>query len=120
MNGVPTAVDRLALSRERLRQALRVSSVSQQRNPLALVVGAVVLVGLVARMRSWRWVPKSVLFAGLLPKIVLQTVARLPPRLWMNVLASLIQKWHGPVASPPATRANVSPAPVSVPAVRKM
>lgn len=121
MNGVLTAmaVDRLALSRERLRQALRVSSASP-RNPLVILAGTVVLGGLLARMRPWRWVPKSVLFAGLLP-LVSQTVTRLPPSLWVNVLASLAQKWSGPATSSLATRANVSRAPVSsVPAVRKM
>lgn len=147
-----TASDRLALSRERLRQSLRDSSASKapsteqrmngatapwlaglksipgasvvietlsrwwsqqplrttgealadtaravlqplaQRNPMGLVLGAAAVGGLLVWIRPWRWVPKTVLLAGLLPQLLSTAVAHLPSTPWMALLSSLSQR----------------------------
>lgn len=63
-----------------------------RRNPLGLVLGAAVLGGLLVWVRPWRWIPKPVLFAGLLPQLVSTVMAQVPPRSWMAVLTSLVQQ----------------------------
>lgn len=67
-----------------------------RRNPLGLVLGAAVLGGLLVWIRPWRWVPKPVLFAGLLPQLVSMVMAQVPPRSWMAVLTSLVQQQRRP------------------------
>lgn len=46
-----------------------------QRHPLWLVGGAFALGGLVAWTRPWRWGLKSALFAGLLPQLLVTSLA---------------------------------------------
>jgi hypothetical protein len=41
-----------------------------QKNPLGLVLGAAFVGGLVAVVRPWRWIPASVVLAGLLPPLI--------------------------------------------------
>lgn len=156
MSAVLTASDRLTLSRERLRQAMRdisapphqatqpgdgrsatawldslkstpgasvvIEAVSSwwaqhplhiagtvvidaakavlqpmaQRNPLGLVLGALLLGGLLAWSRPWRWILRPALFAGLLPQIVAKAIAHVPPQSWMTVWASLAQERRRP------------------------
>ncbi len=135
MSAVLTASDRLALSRERLRQAMRDSSeplaeASNQRagesaaawldslksipgaseavsswwtqhplriatmvaagaakavvqpmakrDPLGVVLGALLLGGLLAWSRPWRWLLKPALFAALLPQLFYKVLADVP------------------------------------------
>ena len=63
-----------------------------QKNPLALVLGALVLGGLLAWSRPWRWLIKPALFAGLLPQLVSKALAHVPSRSWLSVLTSLMQE----------------------------
>ena len=46
-----------------------------QRNPVALIAGAVVLGGLFAWSRPWRWLLKPALFAGLVPQLISKVMA---------------------------------------------
>lgn len=170
-----TPSDRLALSRERLRQAMRASAAPQgsaahlhtgrwaadllaslkdipgaavviaavtswwaqhplrlagmvaadaatavvrpvaQRNPLGLVLGALVLGGVLAWSRPWRWLLTPALFAGLLPQLFSKAMAWVPPQSWMAVLGALMQEQTRPPAQPrPADQAtaNLKPRPV--------
>jgi hypothetical protein len=50
------------------------------RHPWGLVAGAVVLGGLLAWTRPWRWPLKSALWAGLLPQLMLALLKATPNR----------------------------------------
>lgn len=67
-----------------------------KRNPLALVLGAVLLGGLLAWSRPWRWIFRSALFAGLLPRFLTRAVAQLPARSWIQALAALVPQQRRP------------------------
>ena len=62
-----------------------------KRNPMQLALGAAVAGGLLVWIRPWRWIPKSVLFAGLLPQLLTNVLIQVDMRSWLNVLASLMQ-----------------------------
>ena len=73
-----------------------------QRNPLALMVLAVVLGGALVATRPWRWLLKPALFAGLVPQVVSKLMAQVPFESWMG-FASNLSKPH---AAPPASAAS--------------
>lgn len=117
-----SASGRLVLSRERLRRALHDLSAAPaaaanplrvagmvvaeaakavlqpiaKRHPLGLVVGALLLGGLLAWSRPWRWFLEPALFAGLLPQLVSKAVAQLPLESWLAVLTTLTQERTAP------------------------
>jgi hypothetical protein len=72
-----------------------------QRNPLGLVLGALVLGGVLAWSRPWRWLLTPALFAGLLPQLFSKAMALVPPSSWMAVLTSLVQQQERAPAAPP-------------------
>jgi hypothetical protein len=49
-----------------------------ERNPLALVGGAVVFGAVLTMTRPWRWLLRPALFAGLLPALAMTVVRQLP------------------------------------------
>lgn len=51
-----------------------------QRHPLALVLGALLLGGLLAWSRPWRWFLTPALFAGLLPRLLATLLEPQPPK----------------------------------------
>jgi hypothetical protein len=63
-----------------------------QRNPVGLVLGAVVVGGLIAWAKPWRGFLKPALFAGLLPQLISKAVANVPTESWMAVLTALAQQ----------------------------
>lgn len=74
-----------------------------QRNPLALVGGAMLVGALFVWARPWHGLLKPALFAGLLPQLLARAMAQVPSRSWMAVLTSLVQERHRPPprAEPP-------------------
>ncbi len=63
-----------------------------QRNPLSLVLAALVLGGLLAWSRPWRWLLTPALLAGFVPRVFSKLVALVPSQAWMAVLTSLMQQ----------------------------
>ena len=59
-----------------------------QRNPLGLVVVAVVIGGALVATRPWRWLLKPALFAGLMPQLVSKLVAHVPFESWMGIVSN--------------------------------
>ena len=75
-----------------------------QRNPLLLVLGAVVVGALLVKIRPWRGILRPALFAGLLPQLVSKLMAQVPVESWMDMLTSFTGKPSPPSShpSPPA------------------
>jgi hypothetical protein len=60
------------------------------RNPMGLVLGALLVGGLLAWSRPWRWVLKPALFAGLWSQLLSKGIAHVPLESWLAALGSLI------------------------------
>ena len=60
-----------------------------QKNPAALVLGALVFGAVVAWTRPWRWIARPALLAGLFPQVLSKVIAHAPVSSWMSVLSSL-------------------------------
>ena len=60
-----------------------------QKNPVALVLVALVAGAVVVWSRPWRWIAKPALLAGLFPQVLSKVIAHAPSSSWMAVLMSL-------------------------------
>jgi hypothetical protein len=60
-----------------------------RRNPLSLVAIALLLGGVVAWARPWRWILRSTLFVGLSSELLRMAVPRVPFQSWFKVLTLL-------------------------------
>ncbi len=65
-----------------------------QKNPVALVLGALVLGAVVVWTRPWRWVARPALLAGLFPQVLSKVIAHAPVSSWLSVLSSLTDGQH--------------------------
>lgn len=63
-----------------------------QRHPIALVLVAGVAGAALAWGRPWRWALRSALFAGLLPQLATQVIAKLPIDSWLALLSAALSK----------------------------
>lgn len=63
-----------------------------RRHPLGLVFGALLLGGLVAWSRPWRWIAAPVLLAGLIPEILVKVMGQSQPLSWIALLNALMQQ----------------------------
>ena len=60
-----------------------------KRNPLGLVLGALVVGGILVWARPWRWLLKPALFAGLWSQLLSKGIAHLPLESWLAALVSV-------------------------------
>ncbi len=73
-----------------------------RRNPMGLVVGALLVGGLLAWSRPWRWVLKPALFAGLWSQLLSKGIAHVPLESWLAALGTVV--WpKKPVETDPKT-----------------
>jgi hypothetical protein len=72
-----------------------------QRNPMGLAVAALLVGGLLAWSRPWRWVLKPALFAGLWSQLLSKGIAHLPLESWLAALGSVV--WQKKPAQPTDT-----------------
>ena len=79
-----------------------------QRHPLALVGGALVVGGLLAAGRPWRWILTPTLLAGMLPQLLSKAVALVPAQSWMALVASLAKQPTAEAPAPSQTAASPS------------
>ena len=70
-----------------------------QRNPLALVLLALVMGGALVATRPWRWLLKPALFAGLVPQLVSKMMSHVPLESWMGFASNLSKPRAAPSAS---------------------
>jgi hypothetical protein len=61
------------------------------RHPVPLVLGALVLGGMLAWSRPWRWILKPALFAGLMAQLSAKLMAQVPLQSWMSLLTAFAQ-----------------------------
>jgi hypothetical protein len=75
------------------------------RHPVLLVAGAVLVGGMLAYSRPWRWILKPALFAGLMAQLSAKMVSQVPLQSWMSLLTAMAQgraQVPAPQASPQA------------------
>ena len=63
-----------------------------QRNPWGLVLGALMVGGLFAWSRPWRWILKPALFIGLAPQVVAKVMTHVPSGLWVALWSAWAQE----------------------------
>jgi hypothetical protein len=88
-----------------------------RRHPVGLVLGALLAGGLLAYSRPWRWLLTPALLTALLPKLLAQAVALVPPQSWAALLAALASQTDRRTDPAPAaaTPGGAQPATPSVP-----
>ena len=90
-----------------------------QRRPLALVLGAMAGGALLVLLKPWRWLPRRVLFMGLVPALAVRLARELPIDSWLQMYRSIsVPRGTAPRevsgrASPPMD----VPSPTTVPPV---
>ena len=77
-----------------------------ERNPVALMLGAVAVGALVAWSRPWRWILRPALFAGLLPAVASRFMRQLPLESWLRMFASVTARSARETVASPAARST--------------
>lgn len=80
-----------------------------RRNPLGLIVGAVLVGAVLALSRPWKWLLRPALFIGIVPQLVAQALKRLPIDSWMQMLDSILPRSAAAAAAKAEQRASDLP-----------
>ncbi len=66
-----------------------------RRFPLRVVVGALIVGLVAARVRPWRWILRPALFAGLATQLLTRALTQRPLQAWLAMLAAKARQRQG-------------------------
>jgi hypothetical protein len=72
-----------------------------KRHPLALVLGAFALGGVLAWTRPWSWVSKPVVLSGLVAPLLSKVISNMPSGIWAEAFNAFMRQPQGRPADPP-------------------
>jgi hypothetical protein len=78
-----------------------------RKNPVAVVIGGVVVGALFAASKPWRWLLRPALFVGLVPQLATQALKRMPLESWLQMLTTFTAARRTPAKA----KASADPAP---------
>ena len=81
-----------------------------QKHPVALVLGAAAVGGLLVTSRPWRLLITPALLAGLLPRLLANATAQLPRGSWLALLTAVAPTLFATNGPPDRARATAPPA----------
>ena len=79
-----------------------------ERNPLALILGAVVVGAIFSLTKPWRWLLRPALFAGLVPALGARLMRQLPLESWLRMFATVSARTARETVSAEPTQAETA------------
>ena len=69
-----------------------------ERSPYALVLTAGAIGMALVWSRPWRWIFRSAILAGLVPRLATRIVSRLPIESWISMVSAALRRSSGPAS----------------------